>query len=422
VRDDEADGDPQTDGQSEDPRSPTDGTETDTGEANVDADADANADENTTGVESSTDATSERGADEPLKRGESRSAGTPGAEGDPDRAQSPDPTPDAIGGVDVAAGPDAGPEHDPRSEHEAGGEGRPGADVAASGGGDGTSAVDPDPDADLDLDLGLDPDVDVEEAIGTVRTRRDILVALTDGPVDKAALTASVSVSRSTVNRAIRRLDELGFVERVAGGWRISLAGRFALRAFARFRERMAGIVRGRPLLEHVPVDPGSTPTLAPPPVLFADGVVAVIGEDLTVAEAGRRVATFLEGADRWSGLVKRINPAILETSHTRIVDGDTGAAVVLDPAAVETLLGEWRDQLAAMVATGRLTLHVAENLPFGLYVAEAGEATRACLVAYDDLDRPRGFAVSAAPAAVAWAREVVADRLEAADRVDPTG
>jgi predicted transcriptional regulator len=415
VRDDEADGDPQTDGQSEDSRSPTDGTETDTGEANVDADA--NADGKTPGVESSAVATGERGADEALS-GESRSAGTPKAEGDPDRAQSPDPTPDAIGGVDVAAGPDPGPEYDPRSEHEAGGESRPGADVAASGGGEGARAVDPD----LDLDLGLDPDVDVEEAIGTVRTRRDILVTLTDGPMDKAALTASVSVSRSTVNRAIRRLDELGFVERVAGGWRISLAGRFALRAFARFRERMAGVVRGRPLLEHVPVDPGSTPTLAPPPVLFADGEVAVIGEDLTVAEAGRRVATVLEGADRWSGLVKRINPAILETSHTRIVDGDTGAAVVLDPAAFETLLGEWRDQLAAMVATGRLTLHVAENLPFGLYVAEAGEATRACLVAYDDLDRPRGFAVSAAPAAVAWAREVVADRIEAADRVDPTG
>jgi predicted transcriptional regulator len=391
VRDEDADGDALNGGQSDDPRSTADGDESDAGPA-----SDAG------GGPEDVDRSS---------RGEAWSSLPSGAGvgGDPDGTRDPDAIPDT-GSPSGVAPPDG---VDPDAPLAGGA--LPGVDLEAGVGGDPTADVDSAPDVPGDVD------VDVEEAIGTVRTRYEFLVTLREEPLDKAALTASVSVSRSTVNRAVRRLEELGFVERVEGGWRTTLAGRVALRAFARFRDRMAGIVRGRPILAYVPADAESTPTFAPPPATFADGEVSVIGEDLTVAEAGRRVAATLEEADRWSGLAKRINPDVIETVHDRIVEGDAAATVVLDPGTLESLLAEWRDRLAAMVATGRLALHAGEDLPFGLYVVETGETARVCLLAYDDLGRPRGIVRSAAPAAVAWARAVVADRLEAADRVDPT-
>lgn len=257
-------------------------------------------------------------------------------------------------------------------------------------------------------------DADTDEVIETLNARQAVLTALTDGPVGKPALTDGLPVSRSTVDRSIRRLEAAGFVERADGGWRATLAGRLAAASFEKFADRVAGVLDGRPLLEYLDEE------LSPPPELFADGEVFTIGQDLVGSAVGRRMATFFADIDRCIGLANHANPDVVDVLQEAVVDGGAEGRFVFDAATLSYAVSTFRDQFTAMLESGRLELHTVERLPCGLYVVEADDTAQVAVVAYDDLERSRAVAISDAPVAVAWARTTITDYLAATDRVHP--
>lgn len=72
------------------------------------------------------------------------------------------------------------------------------------------------------------------------------------GEVD---LVRSLDVSRSTVDRAVRRLESEGIVERRASGYGLTLVGRLVYEEYLTFTERTTGLLDAAPVFEALPAD-----------------------------------------------------------------------------------------------------------------------------------------------------------------------
>jgi len=70
---------------------------------------------------------------------------------------------------------------------------------------------------------------DGDDLPSLVGRREPTLRLLSDGPTTNRDVIDALEVSRSTVTRALRELEEAGFVGRRDGGYATTLAGRFAL-------------------------------------------------------------------------------------------------------------------------------------------------------------------------------------------------
>ena len=80
----------------------------------------------------------------------------------------------------------------------------------------------------------LDDDPPIDD-IEIVADRTDFLDLLTDERLPKRKIVEKLGHSRSTVNRAIRRLAEAGLVDESADGCRTTTVGRLALEEYRRY-------------------------------------------------------------------------------------------------------------------------------------------------------------------------------------------
>jgi len=80
------------------------------------------------------------------------------------------------------------------------------------------------------------PDVSPDGVVAALEKRARLLRMLADGPMDKPALRDALEVSRSTVYKALRELEELGLVHRVDDGYALTQFGRLARRKHDEFR------------------------------------------------------------------------------------------------------------------------------------------------------------------------------------------
>src|SRR6056297_1681780 len=84
--------------------------------------------------------------------------------------------------------------------------------------------------------------------------RADLLRAVRDGAPPKPELAAALSVSRSTVDRAVRDLEDSGLVER-AGGVTLTLKGRLALDSYETFAAHLRDFEAAETALKTLPND-----------------------------------------------------------------------------------------------------------------------------------------------------------------------
>jgi hypothetical protein len=94
---------------------------------------------------------------------------------------------------------------------------------------------------------------DERETLTAVLDRFGFVDRLIDEPREKRELAAELSVSRSTVNRAIRDPETLDVVERVDGAYRATELGRTAATGLADLSDRIADRARLRELWRWVP-------------------------------------------------------------------------------------------------------------------------------------------------------------------------
>lgn len=87
-----------------------------------------------------------------------------------------------------------------------------------------------------------------------VARRRDVLTALST-PRTKPEIADSLTISRSTVDRAIEELEDHGLVQREGSEYVATYAGREAVAAYEDFLTRVSALERAQPVLESLDND-----------------------------------------------------------------------------------------------------------------------------------------------------------------------
>mgnify|MGYP000109066629 FL=1 len=233
--------------------------------------------------------------------------------------------------------------------------------------------------------------------------RGPYLAALADGVTEKRALAAEHDASRSTIDRAIRELDEAGLVDRGHGSVALTLRGRLALATYEDFRERLVGLEAASNVLETIPDDA----------FIHSDFLADANVVDATLHTPQRPIDAIedvLADATHVQTLATSVLPDVLSVYRDRIVDGSLSADVVVTPDVLDVLVADYHGPMNDMLCAGRLELHLTDDvLPYGLVVASNDAGDVALLVCGET--SIAGVVENKTPTAVEWARE----RFEAA-------
>ena len=256
----------------------------------------------------------------------------------------------------------------------------------------------------------------------TIARRAPVVARLAERPQGKADLEATLSRSRSTVDRAIRELGSRSLVESDGEGrYRLTVAGRVAWERYERTLGSFDAIARARPFLENVPRDaPLSS-------VLFDGATVHLPTRSGSVPDARAhellvdRLVDRLESADRAVGFSPaEPGPRIRNTVVSRATSDDFEAVVVISPALTAYLLSNSPDQMVALVESDGVDLAEASDLPYGLVVSERDGESMVQLFVYGETARLGGLLENDDPAAVDWAESVYHEYLEVAKPLEP--
>lgn len=239
--------------------------------------------------------------------------------------------------------------------------------------------------------------------------RGPALTALRDrGPMDRHELQEHLDVSRPTVHRVTRALEDRKLVVRTDEGCSLTALGETITAALDEFEHATETAERLAPVL-------GAVVGQDPPfdPVAFADATI-------TLAEPGNpyrpveRFMELMEVSKTLRGLDPApINPLHVEEVYTRVRDGmDTDA--VFSPEAIRSLLTTHPNRMATVFESGHLTLRTHSNLPFGLTLCD----DRVGVGIYgNDAGLLRTYIDTDAPAAREWAKDIYMDyRAEATE------
>lgn len=242
------------------------------------------------------------------------------------------------------------------------------------------------------------------------RTRADVLRALGSDVRTKTGVLETLTVSRSTLDRAVRDLAVVGLVERVDGGVRRTLPGTLTLEEYDRYTDRLESISEAEPVLAPLDADAPFDPRVL-------DGATVVPATRLTPEDPLDSLTSLVVDATE----IRAFTPVVFETQveayHRALVDDDARARVVATPAVVERLISTHAEELNAALSTGRLSIREAPALPYGLTVVDTPEGPEMGMLVYDD-GAVCGFVHNTSAAAVEWAHARVTERWREADPI----
>lgn len=250
---------------------------------------------------------------------------------------------------------------------------------------------------------------DTGDAVAMLARRAELLRSLRDRARTKQELAVAQSVSRSTVDRAVRDLEAAGFVAR-EDGVSITLQGRIALDAYERFAETLDALDAASDVLDALPANEPIDGTLL-------RGTSVVRPDPIAPQRPYLAYQSVLEEASAVRGFA----PAVLDENvprfRARIVEDEVAVDLTVAPAALDELVSSHADAVGEALDTGRLTLRRAnEILDYGLVLADQPDRTVVCVLVYGD----RGLAGvlrNDEQHAVRWAERVY-ERLR--DDADP--
>ncbi|MFC7078808.1 helix-turn-helix transcriptional regulator [Halorussus caseinilyticus] len=227
--------------------------------------------------------------------------------------------------------------------------------------------------------------------------------------------------SRSTIDRALRELERVGFVARDDSGYRTTLAGELALEEYDRHTDRVHGLAELQDALTAMPTD---APLDA---ALFEDADVS-----LPTQHSPHRPVEALEpvlaDADHVRAFGTTVIPAYVDMYYEQIVDEEMTAEVIFSTDVLEWLLSRHEEVVKTIAETEGVVLsETDDDYSFNLLVAEHGpEYGGACherpdcsvgVMLYDE-GTILGFVHNDTCQAVAWG-ETLFDRLaDGADRL----
>ncbi|POG57205.1 helix-turn-helix transcriptional regulator [Haloferax marisrubri] len=239
---------------------------------------------------------------------------------------------------------------------------------------------------------------EVDEVFDVLASRADVLEAVVRRPRTTAELTSGLPVSRSTVDRGLRELERVGFIETTDGVHHPTLAGRIALDTYSQFVECLDDIDAAAAVLDSL----DSNAPLAP---VFLDGCEVVAVDDGGPGPALSKLTSFVEGSTSIRGCVRGALPSQVDAYYRAVVEDGTPVDLVATDDVVQRLVTAYRPQLAEAWSVSSFSLRSVESLPYSLVVSDLPDGPVAFLVAYSESGLA-GVIYNESPSAVSWASQ----------------
>jgi len=210
-----------------------------------------------------------------------------------------------------------------------------------------------------------------------VAKRRDVLTALST-PKTKPEIVESLSISRSTVDRAIDELSGHGLVDRNGSEYVTTYAGREAVAAYEGFLDRASALEQAQPVLDAL------APDADVPPAVLEGATVDQPSPEVPESPIEQTIER-ITGASSLRG----VSPVLL----SRYVDLCT--ALAAQRADVELLLTEevldrlpetYPDGFEALAASDHVRIFlITEGPPYSLWRAEQSDGPVSGFVVYGE-------------------------------------
>lgn len=251
---------------------------------------------------------------------------------------------------------------------------------------------------------------DVDDALPAEAVKRaDALAALRDDPKDRATLMAALDVSRTTIHRIVRTLEAQELLEQDGHEFHLTALGRTVADEVSTYRRRLRTARRLQPLLETID-DEAVAFDVGP----FEDATVTAMAPSNPYAPVARfmellRDSETLRGFDTTT-----VAPVFVDEIRDQILGGLETDVVYL-PGVARDVVESYPDGVAAAVESGRLTLSMHDDLPFGLAIFD----DRVGLGGYDgETGMLRVFVDTDDPTAREWALDRYREYRATADPV----
>lgn len=235
------------------------------------------------------------------------------------------------------------------------------------------------------------------EEIDVLVNRADILDLLTDEHIRKPDLVETSKYSRSTIDRAMRDLEEAGYVTRSTDGYVATQSGQFAIEGYRTFLREQRAVLAAEDVLGTIPPE-------------YDLPLELVTGSRVETDDPGHQLfehlATALADADEIRlHLPELVDSRQLRLCHTHVV-GDTLDVTLQAPQRVLADMANefpylWND----LTGTAAFAARDAEPVPFGLaLVLEEGSVRSVSLFPIEGGD-VTAFLHAEATAVADWAR-----------------
>lgn len=241
----------------------------------------------------------------------------------------------------------------------------------------------------------MSPGTDSPQRASVAERRRGILTALADQPLDQRDLRDTVSVSRSTVYKALRELEAADLVrEGDDGRYHLTQYGRLVRRRHDDYEARRRRLEAAAPVLNALPES-----LLVP--LSFVERGRVYTADRYAPERPFAQMEFISEASDDYRCLSPIAVPRYMAQIHGRVEEEGLDVELLVERPAVEPLRSY--DRFDEAVADPAFSLRATDaELPFGILVTEDTEV--ACLFTYGDGGSLRGMLVSEAPGAYDWA------------------
>lgn len=243
----------------------------------------------------------------------------------------------------------------------------------------------------------------------TVARRACVIKHLMEDRADKRELEATLDVSRTTVDRAVSSLSEVGCIAQRDGKWHVTLFGQLAYEEYEQLTANYEALTAAQPLLSHLPLE-------APVDVdLLADAEIS-LAEPPAPHGLVTQLEDLLEHSDQIRGLSPVALPSYVPLFYHHIVERGVETDLILDSDLVEYLWATHSREMDGVLDTDNgMIWWLEQKPPFGFVLIDAEVVWFAV---YDEDGSLKGTLINDTDAAVTWATEAFHSYRQQAERV----
>jgi predicted transcriptional regulator len=253
--------------------------------------------------------------------------------------------------------------------------------------------------------------MEIDELVGLAR-RSPVLDTLHEGPLDRRDLQERVGVSRPTIHRQVRALQEAGLVTKRDGTFVLTPVGELAAAEFARTFEVMDTVSALGQLARWLPVQE------------LDFGLTRLRDAEITLPRPNdpfaptRRMLRRVHAADRVRMVTYTFLPEGDPVTRRCVIGDEQSFEAVMDPTLVEAVLADPASaaHLHELLAQGSHISVAPEPVPVILTVADED----VIIGVVDEGGGAQGLIVTDDEAVRAWAEETVDGYLERGERIIP--